>query len=123
MARSKAKAKAKSVRKTVAKRATRKAAAKGDSKSLTVYLMTQTNKGQNLNPKEREKDRARVTQFVKEAGAKCMLFGTKDKGGPQQLVSLVWGLSAADQTRFADVVGENGYVDAEMVVSIRKGGP
>jgi hypothetical protein len=121
MARSKAKAK--SVRKATTKRATRKVATKGDSKSLTVYLMTQTSRGQKLNPREREKDRARVTQFVKEAGAKCMLFGTKDKGGPQQLVSLVWGLSSADQTRFADVVGENGYVDAEMVVSIRKGGP
>ena len=123
MARSKAKAKAKSARKPAAKRAARKVATKGDSKSMTVYLMTQTSKGQKLNPREREKDRARVTRFVKEVGAKCMLFGTKDPGGPQQLVSLVWGLSAADQMRFADVVGKNGYVDAEMVVSIRKGGP
>ena len=43
-----------------------------------------------------------------------MLFATKNKGGPQQLVSLVWGLSAADQMRFAEVIGESGYVDAEM---------
>jgi len=121
MARSKAKAK--SARKAAVKRATPKVAAKNNSKSLTVYLMTQTNKGQRISPQEREKDRARVTQFVKNAGAKCMLFATTNKGGPQQLVSLVWGLSAADRMKFADVVGKNGYVDAEMVISIRKGGP
>ncbi len=118
-----AKTKAKSARKAAAKRDTRKVAAKGDSKSLTVYLMTQTSKGLTLNPKEREKDRARVTAFVKKAGARCMLFGVPDKGGPQQLVSLVWGLSAADQVKFADVIGKNGYVDAEMTFHILKGGP
>ena len=117
------KAKAKSARKAAAKRSTRKVVAKGDAKSLTVYLMTQTSRGQKLSPKEREKDRARVTQFVKKAGAKCMLFGVNDKGGPQQLISLVWGLSAADQVRFVDVIGRNGYVDAEMTFHILKGGP
>ena len=122
MAKSTRRAKAKSgTRKAAAKRTARRpAAARGTSPSPTVLLVTQTQAGLALSAKERATDRMRVTRFVAKAGAKCVLFAAKGKGGPQQLVSLVWGLSPANSRRLAAVIGETGYASAEILVGIRK---
>ena len=95
---------------------------KGKS-SVSVFLMTVTEAGKSASPKERAAERARVSQVVKNAGARCQLFGTPPNSDNEQMVSLIEGLSSFASRSFANEISAKGFVQADLLFKILKGGP
>jgi hypothetical protein len=116
-----------STRKSAARKsAARKSAARktaGGNSSLSVFLMTLTEAGKNASPRERAAERARVSEVVKKADARCQLFATTPKSGNEQLVSLIEGLSTFASKTFANEISRKGFVTADLLFKILKGGP